>query len=196
MSVESAQHLPFVAVAPGSNQQAAIDPLEAILEASDALRALLGPHLAEFGLNDARFSLLKAVSGGARGGCSQTYLARELHQSESNISTLLERMRRDGLISRQRSLTDRRKSTIRATTRGRELLDRIRAAQPWCSRVLLANTPPDDRQVVARILQDLLEEWCDLLRSGQSLRQIAGARKVSDNPSMGIMPEVCHEKAG
>ena len=92
--------------------------------AADCLTALLHGPTATAGLNESRYNVLDALRWMPAGTCTQTELAARLLQSESNLSTLLERMRQDDLISRVRSETDRRKSLIGLTAAGREALAR------------------------------------------------------------------------
>jgi DNA-binding MarR family transcriptional regulator len=93
------------------------------------LAALLQGPTATAGLNESRYNVLDALRRIPAGVCTQSRLAAGLLQSESNLSTLLERMRHDGLISRARSETDRRKSSIGLTRGGREALDRADLAR-------------------------------------------------------------------
>jgi DNA-binding MarR family transcriptional regulator len=91
---------------------------ELLLRAAECLTALLQSPTAQAGLNESRYHLLTVLSRTTAATCSQAELASRLLQSESNLSTLLERMRRDGLISRVRSETDRRKAMIELTPAG------------------------------------------------------------------------------
>jgi DNA-binding MarR family transcriptional regulator len=93
-----------------------------ILKAAHRLRAVLNSHLGQFDLNDVRYTVLQIVGDRVDAGCSQTELADELDQSESSISTLVERMRASGLLYRLRSKSDRRKRVLMLTERGRSLL--------------------------------------------------------------------------
>jgi len=102
-----------------------------LLRAADCLAAALAECTAEAGLNESRFRILMALERRTTGECSQSDLADLVLQSESNLSTLLERMGGDGLITRTRSQTDRRRSLIRITPAGQTALanaDRTRAA--------------------------------------------------------------------
>jgi len=108
----AAGHLPVRASALG----------ELLLRAAECLTALLQSPTAEAGLNEPRYNVLAVLRRTASGSCSQTELATDLLQSESNLSTLLERMRKDGLISRVRSDADRRKAVVGLTPAGREAL--------------------------------------------------------------------------
>src|SRR5690606_6722352 len=58
-------------------------------------------------------------------GCTQTELADHLQQSESSISTLVDRMRSANLLLRLRSKADRRKCLLILTDLARETLDRL-----------------------------------------------------------------------
>jgi len=96
---------------------------------ADCLTAVLHGPTATTGLNESRYHVLDALRRMPGGICTQTELAAWLLQSESNLSTLLERMRQDDLISRVRSEADRRKSLIGLTTAGREALARADQAR-------------------------------------------------------------------
>ncbi len=96
--------------------------VELIQEAADSIRELMSPCLTNHSLNDARFTIMRAIRSSPLGECSQSELARCLKQSEANVSTLLDRMRGDGLVSREKSPLDRRRSVVRLTERGEVLL--------------------------------------------------------------------------
>lgn len=96
--------------------------VELIQEAADSIRELMSPCLTNHSLNDARFTIMRAIRSSPLGECSQSELARCLKQSEANVSTLLDRMRGDGLVSREKSPLDRRRSVVRLTERGAVLL--------------------------------------------------------------------------
>ena len=96
--------------------------VELIQEAADSIRELMSPCLSHHSLNDARFTIMRAIRSSPSGECSQSELARCLKQSEANVSTLLDRMRGDGLVSREKSPLDRRRSVVRLTERGESLL--------------------------------------------------------------------------
>ncbi|MCH7636905.1 MAG: winged helix-turn-helix transcriptional regulator, partial [Proteobacteria bacterium] len=80
-------------------------------------------RFSEFGLTDVRFAVMQIIRDSAPDGCSQSRLAEELDQSESSISTLVERMRSSQLLYRLRSKLDRRKRVLMLTERSRNLLE-------------------------------------------------------------------------
>ncbi|MEX0716174.1 MAG: MarR family winged helix-turn-helix transcriptional regulator [Planctomycetaceae bacterium] len=89
--------------------------------AAALMRNLSATHLAEFDLNPVRHGVLEILAD-RDDGCSQAELAQRLQQSESGVSTLVDRMRGSGLLYRLRSKSDRRKRLLMIAPRGRELL--------------------------------------------------------------------------
>jgi DNA-binding MarR family transcriptional regulator len=95
-----------------------------LIRIADCLTAILRGPTEEAGLNECRYKLLAALRQTCAGTSTQADLAYTLLQSESNLSTLLERMQQDGLISRVRSATDRRKTQIGLAASGSDALSR------------------------------------------------------------------------
>ncbi|HTI51219.1 MAG TPA: MarR family transcriptional regulator, partial [Planctomycetaceae bacterium] len=117
--------------------------------AAECLAAALLDCTTEAGLNEARYRVLAALHRRAGGECSQSELAELLLQSESNLSTLLERMSADGLLSRTRSQTDRRRSLIRMTPPGLGALERAeRARGATLARLMREFAPQETEQLV------------------------------------------------
>ncbi|WP_166820303.1 MarR family winged helix-turn-helix transcriptional regulator [Thalassoroseus pseudoceratinae] len=119
--------------------------VDLLLRVSHQLRGILASHFAEFDLTDVRYSVLQMIRNAGDGGCSQKQVADELLQSESSISTLIERMRRDGLIYRLTAPRDRRRKSLILSDRGRELLDRVEECHETRMQQLLANLDANDR---------------------------------------------------
>lgn len=99
--------------------------VDTILKCAHRLRGLLASHFSEFDLTDIRYAVLKFVQSKECVGCSQADLAEEFQQSESSISTLINRMRNSGLLFRLRSKTDQRKWVLILSEHGRSLLEHV-----------------------------------------------------------------------
>lgn len=135
------------------------DDVSALLvRGAECMTASLLDCTIEAGLNEARFRVLDALQRHAGGECSQAELAGRLLQSESNLSTLLERMSGDGLITRTRSLTDRRRSLIRMTALGSEAMSRAHQARSAAVRRLLRFFSPQEVAQLAGGLRRLVED--------------------------------------
>lgn len=127
-----------------------------LLRAADCLHAALGPTLADCGLNEARYGVLEAIQHQGAAGCSQSELAGRLLQSESNLSTLLERMRLDGLIVRERSSDDRRKSVIHLSPSGERTLHQASTLRGAILRKLFDGVEPPHHHTLATAMPALL----------------------------------------
>lgn len=132
--------------------------LDRLIELADRIRARLAGCCESEGVSASRFAVLQAIADGSEQGCSQTDLARELALSESNICALVERMREAGLLFRFRSKTDRRKSVLMLSERGRQLAQAIRRLQQIESETLLAVLDEQRRAELASLLEQLYDQ--------------------------------------
>ena len=106
----------------------ASEVLTQVLQISDVLREEIAEALDAAGTNVTRLTVLRTVASRGDDGCSQADLACVLGQAESSVCTLIERMKKDGLVHRFRSKVDRRKSFLMLTPEGGELLTEAEAA--------------------------------------------------------------------
>src|SRR5579863_7592422 len=132
---------------------------EFLIRASACLTALLQGPTAGAGLNESRYHVLDALRGMPEGTSTQTELAARLLQSESNLSTLLERMRQDELISRVRSETDRRKSLIGLTRAGRDALVRADLARSRAMATVFKSFEESEQAALRTSLWLLLQRF-------------------------------------
>ena len=133
------------------------ETLDRLLRAATHIRLRLGEFLEQFALTEVRYSVLVALRAASLAGLSQSELAERLLQSESNISTLVERMQQEGLVDRLRSDADRRKRVLLLSPSGQRLLDRIEVAKrSWAARLLRA-VPADDRSTLGLLMSQLVE---------------------------------------
>lgn len=158
------------------------DLLDRLLRVSQNIRLRLNEWLGRFEMNDGRHAVLVVLAGKDERGCSQAQLAERLGQSESNVSTLIERMQRDGLVSRSKSDADRRKRVLQITSDGRSVLASIDANRAtWAGR-LLSGMSTNDRQRLydlLKLLGDSLESPVEILAE-PSLRLVTGAEPDFD----------------
>lgn len=139
-----------------------------LLRSAERLIAALEPHVALAELNQARFQVLEALETCDEDGCSQTQLADELLLSESNLSTLVERMGDDGLVSRRRSESDRRKTVIRLTDTGAAALARAISSRRDALRQLMSEFNESEAEMLCTLLRRILERLDHhLLRQGR-----------------------------
>lgn len=142
-------------------------------QAGDRLREVLDRSDSESELSWARFGVLETIAKSGGQGCSQTQLAESLGAAESSVSTLIERMRRDGLLLRMRSHQDRRCSVLLLTELGEARLasasqSRDRKLSHWINR--LSST---EQHQLSDLLDRLLHALTDYpLSVGSSLDEL------------------------
>ena len=150
-------------------QVPAADAIEAIIKTAHVLRGVLSDHFAEFGLTDVRYTVMRLIADADASGRSQADLANYLQQSESSISTLIDRMRSDNLLYRLPSATDRRKKVLKLSERGRELLEAIQSCH--CERMeeILKKLDWEDQSQFRRQICSLAEQLTEMNRTGNIL---------------------------
>ena len=138
--------------------------LDALLRVSQIVRVRFNEWLAEFDLNDGRYTVLQTLAKAGSNGLSQAELAERLAQSESNISTLIERMQRDGLVDRSRSDADRRKRVLLVSTVGRSMLNNVDEQRSrWSARLFKEMSSSNSVQ-----LESLLNQLGQFLNSAST----------------------------
>ena len=127
-----------------------------VLLAGEQLRHVLDQSDSQCGLNGPRFGVLEVISQAGARGCSQTELAEELGAAESSVSTLVERMRRDGLLLRMRSREDRRCSVLMLTELGDRRLTGAKLSRDQHFSRCIERLSSADQQQLSSLLDRLL----------------------------------------
>lgn len=129
--------------------------LDAMLKVSQLVRLRLNDWLGQFELTDGRLGVLLALSQAGRRGLSQAELAETLGQSASNVSTLIERMSRDGLVTRLPSTNDRRKRILLISPGGLSQLVAVEKKRPAWSRNLLQMITIEEQSEFLILLREI-----------------------------------------
>lgn len=135
----------------------ASETLNRLLRVAAHVRARLGEFLEQYALTEVRYSVLATLKVAAQAGLSQAELAERLMQSESNISTLIERMQQEGFVDRLKSDADRRKRVLLLSPSGERLLDRVDVAKRGWAIRLMRRVPADDRSTLGLLMRQLSE---------------------------------------
>ena len=99
------------------------EPVLAIFYTATLLQKSGGRLLRGHGLSDAQFNVLMLLHHqGERGRLSQIRLGRLLLVNRSNVTGLVDRMERDGLVRREDDPGDRRVNLVAITQRGEAVL--------------------------------------------------------------------------
>ena len=117
--------------APSLDERLVLDVFRA-----SSLLAKAGNRLAgSLGLTQQQWVLLAAIARGGREGLPLSQLGRSLLVTKANITGMVDRLERDGYVTREDHPGDRRVTRARLTVRGRGFLDRMGPLQDdWTQR--------------------------------------------------------------
>ncbi len=128
-----------------------------VILAGERLRRCLDQSYTCSELNGPRVDVLEAIVASGPEGCSQTELATTLGAAESSVSTLIERMRRDGLLLRMRSRQDRRCSVLLLTEIGGERLSSVMESRDHHLAQWVDHLSTVDQQHLCDLLDRLMQ---------------------------------------
>lgn len=128
-----------------------------ILELAERFREQLDEPCEQRGLSGSRFAVLRVIGQCGEAGCSQTELADQLNLSGSNVSALVEGLRKSGLLFRFRCKVDRRRSVLLLTESGREILTVLGEARRAVARSLVGRLNSTQITELRRLLGQLGE---------------------------------------
>lgn len=91
------------------------------------VRKKAGDFFRLYGLTDVQFNVLSLLKhqSGENGGLTQVELSRMMLVNRANITTLIDRMEKAGLVARKPMPDDRRYNTIELTQHGRDMYAKV-----------------------------------------------------------------------
>lgn len=125
----------------------------AILRAAEELQGRAGGMLKRHALTPTQYNALRILRGGAPTGLPCTEVSNRMINRDPDITRLLGRLQRRGLVSRHRDPTDRRIIKTCITSVGLELLKKMDQPVEDFHRKLLGHLP----RKRLRLLLELLE---------------------------------------
>jgi DNA-binding MarR family transcriptional regulator len=147
------------------------------LRLESRLRVAVAERLREIGLSVPQCDVLTTLTEAE--GISQQELAKRLYVTKGNISGLLDRLERAGLVERRSIAADRRQYAIYLTQPGREAAEEAIAIQHALIAATLGQLPPEglanfeDLLIAAR---DLVRAYREGARPGAGKRLAPEAR--------------------
>jgi DNA-binding MarR family transcriptional regulator len=114
-------------------------------------KTMMGGRLRSLGLALGQDLLLLQLWD--RDGCTQTELVERLGLDPSTVTKMLQRMERDGWLTRARSGDDGRASVVTLTDAGRDLRGQVTALWRRLERETVAGLTPDEREQLLALLR-------------------------------------------
>lgn len=112
--------------------------------------------LASVDLTQRKHAVLSVV--GANQHLSQVQVANALQIDRATMMSLIDRLEREGLLTRERSTQDRRRQELVLTGKGRELLDQSACGVEQFERSLAARLTPEELATTIGALRKLYDQ--------------------------------------
>lgn len=122
------------------------------------INAQVEHYFAPYGLTPVQFNLLMLAAyqnGGA--GLKQADMGKRLIASASNVTKLVDKSVKEGLLSRVQNPKSRRENIIKITAKGQKLIDKVWPDYDRLVRRLTDCIPSPKQHEAAEILNDWLE---------------------------------------
>lgn len=135
------------------DERRALDAYVKLSRALATVDADIHRPLAAAGLTASRFGVLEALWH--LGPLNQRELGRKILKSSGNVTTVVDHLERDGLVTRERRAADRRQVIVALTPAGRCCIERV--YPDHVGRIVDAFAPlsPDDVTHLARLAKTL-----------------------------------------
>ena len=133
----------------GATQDAVLN----LLVASGVLRDKIDSIFGAEGLTGPQYNVLRILRGAQPDGFARCEIAQRLVERAPDVTRLIDRLERQGLVARDRSSADRRRSVTRITDKGLQLIDRMEPAMNALDRWLEERLSLRDRNELSRILE-------------------------------------------
>lgn len=156
--VQSARTLERQMGLPHPIQTRGHDFVLSIALAARALSAEIRRLLAGSELTEAQLNILLLLKYQFTEGATQVQLSRRILVNRANVTGLIDRLERDGLVARSAVRADRRVKRVALTARGHEVLAKAEPAYFSGIRRMVAAIPESERQSATQTLLALCAE--------------------------------------
>ena len=126
-----------------------------LLVAAGHLRERMDRMCEAHGITSGQYNVLRILRGVRREGYARCEIARRMIERAPDVTRLIDRLETRGLVERDRSSEDRRRSLTRITDKGSRLIERMQPEVDALDRHVEARLSPRDRKELSRILEQL-----------------------------------------
>ncbi|MDI3535340.1 MAG: MarR family transcriptional regulator, and catechol-resistance regulon repressor [Thermosediminibacterales bacterium] len=116
---------------------------------SDMLEEIHREFFARFNISHAKFNLLVILYKGPKEGMILSEIGEQMLVTRANITGLIDRLEKQGMVSRVRDDLDRRKVMAVITEKGREFTDRIiNKYRLWTGEIMSVLENEEKKQLI------------------------------------------------
>ncbi len=120
---------------------------------ADVLFGAMNDTLRPYGITLTQYNTLRVLRGAEPDGLTCREVGERMISRDPDVTRLLDRLAKQGLIARRRSTSDRRVVTTRITPAGLELMARLDRPMPEVPRRMLGHLGDADLREVVRLLE-------------------------------------------
>lgn len=124
-----------------------------LMRASESVTSRVGRKMSDAGLTISQFGVLEALLH--KGPMCQRDVAAKILKSTGNITLVIDNLEKQGLVTRERSLEDRRYYTIVLTDKGRTLIGSAFAEVEAAIIYELSALTEDEQEVLGQLCKKL-----------------------------------------
>ena len=139
-----------------------MDPAEhahrSLLRAFGSLKQVMKPHFARYGISGPQWAVLRNLCRAeleGEKGLRLRDLADRLLIRPPSVTGVVDRLEREGLVSRSRARDDRRVRRVRLTPAGRALHERVRAIHTERIQAMMSGLSRREQARLGRLLDRL-----------------------------------------
>jgi DNA-binding MarR family transcriptional regulator len=128
-----------------------------LLIVADHLREKLDRVCAKHGITHGQYNVLRILRGVYPGGHPRCEISARLLERAPDVTRMVDRLEKEGLVERDRSTQDRRLSITRITKKGLRLVDRM-SPQIGSMNEVFRKFSKEELKVVSEICEKIYDE--------------------------------------
>jgi len=129
-----------------------------LMVAAEHVRDLMEKTCTEAGISGSQYNVLRILRGVHPAGHPRCEIARRMIERAPDVTRLIDRLEKQGLVERDRTERDRRLSISRITPAGLELVARLEPHLRQAYKILGERLSPDDCLELSRICEGIYAE--------------------------------------
>lgn len=114
-------------------------------------------YFRKYGVTDAQFNVLIQLQYGKREGLSQVDLGKRLVVNKSDMTGIIDRLEKAGLVERENHPKDRRVNIIKITRKGRDMINKIEPGYFIGVKKLMSGISKNDMKTVMKNMEKIRE---------------------------------------
>ena len=126
----------------------------AMARTADQLAQPLAEVLRQAGLSASQYNVLRILRGAGGSGLACGEIAERMIRRDPDLTRLLDRLEKNGLVSRARGTADRRVVQAALTAEGRRLLESLDAPVKAAMKGALAHMSPERLELLGELLDE------------------------------------------